>query len=264
MQSVLFRLLDGYSLFDAQRELEKLGLSDLYTIEDDSSGEILIGGSAHQTIAPKTCYLTETKESIDWSEQWSQFAEDFREGKAHIDLARFGAPHTLLLLPGPGFGDLSHPTTYLMLELMAGCLKDEIVLDIGCGSGILSLAALLMGAKSAFGIDIDENALNHAQQNAALNHLDKRAHFSRHLPTNQESSIVLINMILPEQRTALKEISTLPKMAKLWIASGILKSQRADALALCKDLGLTLIEEKKRGEWLGLKFLSKHDLKRIS
>ena len=254
MKCFLFRLIEGCSLFDAQRELEHLGLADLYSIEDDSSGEILIGGFARQAIEPKTCYLTETKESIDWSEQWSQFAEDFREGKAHIDLARFGAPHTILLLPGPGFGDLSHPTTYLMLELMAHSMKNEIVLDIGCGSGILSLAGLLMGAKSAYGIDIDDDALNHARQNAALNHLDQRVHFSRTLPTNQENSIVLINMILPEQQTALKEIPTLPKKAKLWIASGFLKSQRAEALSFCKELGLTLIEEKKKGEWLGFKF----------
>ena len=254
MKSFLFRLIDDSSLSEAQSELERLGLRDLYTIEDDASGEILIGGLSERIIEPKSCLLMETKESIDWAEQWSQFSEDFYDGKAHIDLVRFGGNSNLLLLPGPGFGDLSHPTTYLMLELMAGCMKEESVFDIGCGSGILALSALLMGAKCAYGIDIDPDAIEHAHQNAALNHLEKGSHFGRTLPFIQEKGIVLLNMILPEQQIVLKELPALFDMARLWIVSGILKSQRTEALAFMKQLRLTLIEEKEHGEWLGFKF----------
>ena len=253
-QNQLFRLLENFSLSDAEQELEHFGLRDLYTIEDDSTGSILIGGMASHPIDPKSCHLVKTHETIDWVKQWSLFAEDFREGKAHIDLSRFGTSQTLLLLPGPGFGDLSHPTTYLMLELMAGCMLNEIAIDIGCGSGILSLAAPLMGAKTAYGIDIDDEALIHAQQNASLNQLEKCAHFSRKLPSLKEKGIVLINMILSEQRTVLQEISELPNQAKLWIVSGVLKSQRTEALSWIQQFGFKCIDEKERGEWLGLKF----------
>ena len=122
---------------------------------------------------------------VDWENQGALFAENFKDGKAHIDLQRFGTPATLKLYPGPGFGDLSHPTTNLMLELMQGALTGQIALDIGCGSGILSLAALLMGAKKAYGVDIDAEALLHAEKNADLNGLIY-ASFSRFLPTSEQ------------------------------------------------------------------------------
>lgn len=191
-------------------------------------------------------------DTVDWHEQWAQFAEGFHEGKAHISLSRFGTNHTLYLLPGPGFGDLSHPTTHLMLEMMTGSLHHQTALDIGCGSGILSLAALFMGAPFAYGIDIDESALLHAQQNALLNQLESRAHFARTLP-KQAHGIVLFNMILLEQKTVLQEIPHLPHLAQTWICSGILDKQRNEALSFYRSLKLELVEEKKRGEWLSFK-----------
>lgn len=193
--------------------------------------------------------------SIDWNEQWAQFAEGFRDGFAHIDLSPFGREAILRLAPGPGFGDLSHPTTRLMLELMANRIKGERVWDIGCGSGILALAARLMGASSAFGIDIDPEAISHAQANLGHNRLD-RVFFSRHLPAKPPRGLVLINMILSEQKAVLSQIPFLPSLAAEWICSGILESQRAEALGFAEALGLILVEEKQLGEWLGFRFKS--------
>ncbi len=191
-------------------------------------------------------------DQIDWVRQWAQFAPNFRDGKAHIDLTSFGSPKTLRLQPGPGFGDLSHPTTSLMLNLMKGLMEKESVLDIGCGSGILSLAALLMGASRAYGIDIEEEALTHAKSNARLNQLETASHFSNSLP-HKTKGIVLINMILSEQKIVLEQIPNLTERASLWITSGILATQKEDALALTRQLGLSLLEEKQQGEWIALK-----------
>ncbi len=79
---------------------------------------------------------------------------------------------TLLLKPGPGFGDLSHPTTSLMLKLMKlnlASMQAGAVLDVGSGSGILALAASLLGSGDVAGIDIDREANRHARKNARLN-----------------------------------------------------------------------------------------------
>ena len=239
----------------------ELGLEHIYCIEDDFSGDKLIGGLSKKKLkidALAHLILSEEKESegIDWQSQWSQFAEDFRDGISHIDLSRFGGASTLLLSPGPGFGDLSHPTTYLMLELMDGRVAGERIIDIGCGSGILSLAALKLGAASALGIDIDEAALEHARQNSALNHLF--AQFSLHIPKDQpKENILLMNMIFPEQQIVMKERGQLNPLAKLWIASGILAEQREDYLKQAKKWGWDLIEEKERSGWLGLVFSSR-------
>ena len=140
-----------------------------------------------------------------------------------------------------------------MLELMKECMAGETIFDVGCGSGILSLAALMMGAKKAYGIDIDRQALAHARQNAVLNHFAERARFSETAPQFPEKAVVLINMILPEQRILVSENPGLPKRAKLWIASGFLKTMRKEALLFLSKLGLEIIEEKERGEWLGFK-----------
>lgn len=258
MISYLFRLHTGIPLEDAEDELLSSGLLDLYAIEEPSTGETLIGGRFPKNFPThllKSCTLTESIEAptVNWQEQWAQFAEDFHDGKAHIDLTRFGRNHTLLLLPGPGFGDLSHPTTYLMLELMKNRAENRSVIDIGCGSGILTLAALLFGAKSAIGIDIDPLAIEHAKNNATLNQLP--ALFSLTMPNNlPASNILLVNMILPEQCIVMKDLLRLNALADIWITSGILIDQRKEYLELTSFWGWRLLEETKQDEWLAFVF----------
>jgi ribosomal protein L11 methyltransferase len=184
---------------------------------------------------------------VDWFEQWSLFAENFSDGKAHINL---GGP-TLLLTPGPGFGDLSHPTTYLMIEMLKKHIRGESVLDIGTGSGILALSALFLGARSAIGIDIDAGAIQHAKQNAKLNRL--KATFRKTLPKNMPAKqILLMNMILSEQQQV--KPARLNSYAKLWIVSGILETQREKYLAQAAEWGWEPLSEEERGGWLGLVF----------
>jgi len=110
---------------------------------------------------------------VIWDKQWELFSPNFKDGKAHIDLTPYGCPQILQLYPGPGFGDLSHPTTRIVLRLMQPYIKDQAVLDIGCGSGILSLAAAAMGASQVDGYDIDPEAVEHAKKNATLNSLKR-------------------------------------------------------------------------------------------
>lgn len=64
--------------------------------------------------------------TIDWHTQWEMFAENFYDGKAHIQIG----DKTLLLKPGAGFGDLSHPTTQLMVEMMQKYVPGEAVVDV--------------------------------------------------------------------------------------------------------------------------------------
>jgi ribosomal protein L11 methyltransferase len=251
MNSYLFRILENSSIDAANEELLLLGLDNLFVIEDDASGEILIGGSSAKDFSQSVLKHSSLAEvtAVSWEDQWALFAEDFREGLAHIDLGRFGGAHCLELLPGPGFGDLSHPTTYLMLELMQGRIKKRRVIDIGCGSGILTLAALLLGASSACGIDIEPQALEHARQNATLNRLS--AEFTETVPSYENEAIVLMNMIVPEQKVVMQQ----QIKGAIWIVSGILADEREKYLALAKEWGWELVEEKERGGWLGMVFI---------
>jgi ribosomal protein L11 methyltransferase len=244
----LFRLLEGASLEEAQVELEKKGLKDLFVIEEDETGEIFIGGHSKKQIETTKALLVEKRKAeVNWNEQWSLFAENFAEGKAHIQLGE----KQLLLTPGAGFGDLSHPTTYLMLEMMKERMKDEFIVDIGTGSGILALSALLLGAKSAVGIDIDAKALKHAKENAKLNGL--KARFSKKLPSSlSNENILLMNMIFPEQKEL--KPKQLNRYAKRWIVSGILESQKEEYLAHVQEWNWILESEWMRLEWCGFIF----------
>jgi ribosomal protein L11 methyltransferase len=178
---------------------------------------------------------------IDWEEQWRTFAHNFYEGKAHIDIRG----KTLLLKPGAGFGDLSHPTTALMLEMMESHVPDQSVIDIGTGSGILALASLLLGARSAHGIDIDSAAIAHAKENNKLNHL--KATFSKKIPQNPDA-IYLMNMIVSEQREVKRP------QGKLWITSGILSEQKESYLQQTEEWGWRPILIHEKAGWAGFIF----------
>lgn len=180
--------------------------------------------------------------TINWHAQWEMFAENFYDGKAHISIGT----KTLLLKPGAGFGDLSHPTTQLMVEMMQEYVPNESVIDIGSGSGILTLAALLMGAKEALGIEIDPEAIEHAKANAKLNGL--KVQFTTAMPkTKPQNPIFLMNMILSEQRV----VNPKRFQGKLWIVSGILASQKKTFLSQAKEWGLKMISETQKSEWCG-------------
>lgn len=182
---------------------------------------------------------------IDWLEQWQLFAPHFRDGLARIPVG----PHTLFLKPGPGFGDLSHPTTQLMLSALAPHVANRRVLDVGCGSGILTLASLLLGATAAHGIDIERDALAHARENNALNNLS--ATFSLP-PPHVKPDIALMNMIVSEQRIA-------RTAAPLQLTSGILLAQRDAYLAETATWGWTPLAEFPSGEWLAVLFRTEYN-----
>lgn len=205
---------------------------------------------------------------IDWHAQWAAHGSDFHNGCVHVDLKQYGTrrqefvPSVLKLQPGPGFGDLSHPTTHLVLKLMSNHVKNENVIDIGCGSGILSLAAAAMGAKSVTGIDIDEGAVIHAKSNSQLNGMDKTIDFilpqhfhpKNHAKNSKTDFIILMNMIESEQIQASNSLPTIHPHTKTAITSGILKEGRKSYLKLTQSWGWQLQAETEESGWLGFIF----------
>lgn len=193
--------------------------------------------------------------NVDWTLQWQQHAPNFENGFAHIDLNLYGLQGSLKMQPGAGFGDTSHPTTRLVLRLMASRIRGRTVIDIGCGCGILSLAALKGGALRAIGVDIDEEALEHARQNAPLNHLEN-AVFASELPMSLGANpLIVINMISSEQRNAWQASTSVHNLECPVIASGILASQRDKYVEEVRSQrGWHLQGEMHEDDWLALAF----------
>jgi ribosomal protein L11 methyltransferase len=191
---------------------------------------------------------------VIWEKQWELFAPNFKNGKAHIDLTPYGCAETLQLYPGPGFGDLSHPTTRIVLKLMQPYVKDQDVLDIGCGSGILSLAAAAMGASRVDGYDIDPEAALHAKKNATLSRFQKKIHFAIKPPA-KIPSILLMNMISSEQAQAWSVIEDRIPPSAILITSGILEENANEYLQWRTRQGWKMQKQFIEEDWTGFLLL---------
>jgi ribosomal protein L11 methyltransferase len=179
---------------------------------------------------------------IDWQDQWATHAPNFKDGHLHVTL-----PHkTFTLLPGPGFGDLSHPTTNLVLRLMLPHIKNRHVIDIGSGSGILSIAAHHLGAASITSLDIDPLATAHTLKNARHNNFRPATTLTAYPP----NPLILLNMITSEQDTALASLPPLPPCTL--ITSGILLAEKAPYLQKSATRGFTPLSELTDNQWLSL------------
>ena len=196
----------------------------------------------------------------DWSEVWKQYFKPRRIGTHMVVVPSWEtfesrADDVLLILdPGQAFGTGEHPTTRLCLEL----LEEEIpsgkrVLDVGCGSGILSIAAAKLGATHVASIDIDEAAVEITRENARLNDVCLETHAGEGLANWAESrswDIVLSNIVS----------ATLVRIAPLvfqrlssngaWIVSGILKENWNDLLEEAKSVGFQFEVSKEEDDWI--------------
>jgi len=256
MKSILFQIKSDFSLESAMKEATSIGLQDIFVIEDVATEDKWIGGLILDT--PKeellVSLLLRGPNEVSWKSQWETFSENFQNGMAHIDLSQFGFNKTLYLTPGEGFGDLSHASTYLMLDLMKDKVIDQNVIDIGAGSGILTLSSILMGAKNALGIEIDPASLRHAEKNELKNRLNVT--FSMHLDKQKVNpkSVFLMNMTLNEQSKFMEENLNLNDLSKYWITSGILREQKNKYLEMTIKWGWKLQKSIKKGKWLGFTF----------
>jgi ribosomal protein L11 methyltransferase len=155
----------------------------------------------------------------------------------------------LLLDPGLAFGTGTHPTTALCLEWLDGQdLHDCSVLDFGCGSGILAIAALLLGAPQAVGTDIDPQALEASRDNATRNGIEA-ARFPLYLPADlppQQADVVVANILAGPLVALAPQLTSLVKHGGRLALSGILAEQAdevRDAYSTAFDLDPTALKD---------------------
>lgn len=220
MQHYQFKIISN--LTKAKKELSEIGLQHLYTIEEPEV--ILIGGFSHSLNLNGLVHvelITISDASIDWQKEWQTHAPNFDGEYVHIP------SHGLRIKPGPGFGDLSHPTTQLMIEMMQMTSIDTSVIDLGCGSGVLGCVALKSNVKQLYMVDIDPLAIEHSKLNIKINDLPNPVYATRIEPEWQPDTI-LMNMIWQEQMEVIDAYPFLRDFKGTWILSGILKEQQKD------------------------------------
>ncbi|TBW07326.1 50S ribosomal protein L11 methyltransferase [Azotobacter chroococcum] len=188
-------------------------------------------------------HQVERIEDQDWERSWMDNFQPMRFGRRlWIVPSWHQAPEpeavNLLLDPGLAFGTGTHPTTALCLEWLDGQeLAGCNVLDFGCGSGILAIAALLLGAERAVGTDIDPQALEASRDNATRNGIDP-ARFPLYLPAElpqQPAEVVVANILAGPLVQLAPQITSLVKPGGRLALSGILAEQAGEVRAAYAD-----------------------------
>lgn len=189
----------------------------------------------------------EVIEDQDWERSWMDNFQPMRFGRRlWIVPSWHQAPEpeavNLLLDPGLAFGTGTHPTTALCLEWLDGQqLQDTQVLDFGCGSGILAIAALLLGARQAVGTDIDVQALEASRDNAQRNGI-ANDRFPVYLPADlpgQQTDVLVANILAGPLVSLAPQLSGLVRPGGLLALSGILAEQGEEvAAAYARDFAL--------------------------
>ncbi|MFP1767075.1 50S ribosomal protein L11 methyltransferase [Lonsdalea quercina] len=198
----------------------------------------------------------EQLEDKDWEREWMDNFHPMQFGKrlwicpSWRDIPDPEAVN-VMLDPGLAFGTGTHPTTALCLQWLDGLdLQGKTVIDFGCGSGILAIAALKLGAARAIGIDIDPQAIQASRDNAQRNGVSDRLEL--YLPQDQpealSADVVVANILAGPLRELAPLIGALPNAGGHLGLSGVLATQAANVSEAYQDK-FTLDPVAEKEEW---------------
>lgn len=194
----------------------------------------------------------------DWRNNWKKYFNPIPVGKNLLirpswrDDYDAGDRKVLNIDPGLAFGTGGHETTRLCLEMCEKYMKEgDSVLDVGCGSGILAIATLLLGAENAVGVDIDETAVRTAKENAVINGVDGKftaicGSFTDKVEGKYD--IVLANIVADAIMFLSEGIRDFMKDDAVYIMSGIIDT-RAEEVKASVSKYFEIIEEHLQGGW---------------
>ena len=193
----------------------------------------------------------------DWSEDWKKCYAIITVGDLQVvpvwkkDEAT--GKNLVLIDPGSAFGTGEHESTRLCLSLMQRIdLTGKSVIDTGCGSGILGIAAMKKGAKECLFRDIDESALNNLRENLSLNEVNGRVECASLLEgITQPTDVVLAN-ITADILAKMTNAGEVVKQGGYLVMSGIIDKYADGLIARYLERGFRLLREERDGIWVGL------------
>ncbi len=215
-------------------------------------------------------------EDQDWMEAWKERYQPIPIGRRLIIVPAWldtppGERFAIRIDPGMAFGTGTHPTTQLCLEfieeildLHQADLTGLQVIDLGCGSGILAIGALKLGASFALGVDIDEKAVSATRENSEVNGISPQAlvvgkgslaEIVRGDFPIRSATLVLANILAPVLvRLFESGMEGLVQSGGTIILSGILEEQGEAVIRAAEARGMTYMGQKQSGDWLALAF----------
>lgn len=199
----------------------------------------------------------------DWRDKWKAYFKPTAVGErlfirpVWIDDFDAGDRAVLNIEPGAAFGTGTHDTTRLCLETLDKTVKKgDTVLDIGCGSGILAISSLLLGANEAFGVDIDKLAVKTARENGKMNGFEEpRLEFvcgDLADKVTKQYDVVVANIVADIIILFSTQVKAFMKQGAKFIASGIIDTRADEVFFALQNAGLVLKERIESDGWVCL------------
>ena len=272
--------IEDYTDLEDDPTVKQVGIVDEALLEKDKT-KVLLHVYADEHTSVENClafvsdrfssenitYEVEIKhvDEEDYANSWKQYYKPIKIGNRVVIVPEW-EPYekadgeiTVTLNPGMAFGTGTHETTSMCIEALQDIVfEGDEVLDIGCGSGILSVTALLCGANRADATDIDRNAVNVAYENAELNGVKDRLHATEDNILSAESpirtarkkyNVVIANIVADVIIEICGFVKTLIKPYGCFVASGIISERLDDVVKAMNDNGLCVAAIHEKRGW---------------
>ena len=234
----------------------------LYITSSENPNEAVayIGEKLKNAGIPYKAAFAQIKQE-DWANNWKKYFHQLKIGKKMLICPSWETADNeegravLYLEPGMAFGTGTHATTCLCMEVMEQYITPNTeLLDVGCGSGILALSAMLLGAKRAEGVDIDEKAVKTAVENARRNGFEEpQICFSQGDLTEKISgkfNLVVANIVADVIVLLCKDITKFMSDDARLIVSGIIRESEAQVMQAFEDSRLQVLRREEKDGWL--------------
>lgn len=268
--------IEDYSALEEETlEIAHIDLIEQSLLEKDrTKGIIHVYVNPHENPLEAVSFIKERLESEnisfeitiadckteDWVNNWKQYFHPMPIGKKLLIRPTWEDEYdpqgrtVLHIEPGLAFGTGSHPTTKLCLETLENYISENsTVLDIGCGSGILSIASLLLGAKSAFGVDIDKLAVKTALENAKENGFEppvfNAVNGNLSDKVTGKYNIIVANIVADIIMDFNKEVGHFLDKDGVYITGGIIDSRKDEVIYSFEQNGFKIIENFEEKGW---------------
>ncbi|HBH0227700.1 TPA: 50S ribosomal protein L11 methyltransferase [Clostridioides difficile] len=195
----------------------------------------------------------------DWANAWKAYYKPTKVGQRVVvkptweDYAMQEGDLIIELDPGMAFGTGTHETTSMCIrELEKYVNKDSKVFDIGCGSGILAIAAAKLGAKEVVAVDLDEVAVKVAKENVLENKVEKSVSVMHGNLTDvikDKADVIVANIIADIIKILAKDVQNFMKEDAIFISSGIILDKVEEVKESLIENGFEIVEVQKLGEW---------------
>lgn len=202
----------------------------------------------------------EEKDDEDWANNWKKYYKPLEIGESLAivpEWEEYKSDRTIIKInPGMAFGTGTHESTYMCLELLEKCVnEDDEIFDIGCGSGILAIAALKLGAKRALAIDIDDKCIDASHENAKLNDVEDKMEIKKGNlldVVKGRADLIVSNIIAEIIVDEIKNLKNHMDPGGIFITSGIIKERRQMVMDALVENNFEIIDEIEKNNWLAI------------